>query len=191
LSTSQSDGEEVGDSSSSNEDESRQSFQSHIQTRQKKNREKMTNKHCAKRNKKLIAFEVGEFVTVLIPAVDRGHSDMPRLPAKITKIIEKENTVTRYNLVSVHGVLDVNYCGRDLEKYTGVLRIDPKAMDTQISLHTAAGLASNHTSALTFANVKCNCKTDCKSGHCACFKSLQKCTSHCHSQNAACKCKNK
>jgi hypothetical protein len=31
-------------------------------------------------------------------------------------------------------------------------------MNTQISLHTAAaaGLASNHTSALTFANVKCN-----------------------------------
>ena len=89
------------------------------------------------------------------------------------------------------GGLDVNYCSRDLEKYTGVLRIDPKAMDTQISLHTAAGLASNHTSALTFVNVKCNCKTDCKSGHCACFKNLQKCTSHCHSQNETCKCKNK
>jgi hypothetical protein len=67
-------------------------------------------------------------VTVIIPSVNRGHSDMPWLPNKITKIIEKENTVTCYILGSVHVILDVNYCGRDLEKYTGFLRIDPKTM---------------------------------------------------------------
>ena len=115
---------------------------------------------------------------MFIPEEDRGHSDMPRLAVKIIKIKERDNTPTRYTLASVYGVIDCNYCARDLEPYVGILTIEPSALDKKLCLRSAASLASDHTGTLT---ANCNCKTDCLSNRCACKKANQKCSSHCHS----------
>jgi hypothetical protein len=151
----------------------------------------MANKHNRKRNKKLHEFKVNDIVTVAIPQVDRGHSDMPRLPAKIIEIKERDNVPTRYKLATTYGVLDVMYVARDLKVYPGILQIEPAALGRSVSLTSVAALASDHTGTLT---ASCNCMTDCTSNRCACKKANQHCSSHCHSNQTAKKkscCKNK
>lgn len=41
----------------------------------------MMDKHDPKRNKKTVAFSIGDGVSVKIPKVDVGGTEMPRLPA--------------------------------------------------------------------------------------------------------------
>jgi hypothetical protein len=163
-----------------------------VQKRKATSRDKMAGQYNnKKRNKKTHAFVVDEIVTVFIPAIDRGHSDMPRMAAKVIKVIEKPNTTRRYTLATLFGVLDVNYCGRDIEVHCGLLNIDPKALGITTSLRTAAAKASNHSAPLSVTNTSCNCKSDCLKNYCECRKAGQKCTSHCHVQSNSKLCKNK
>ena len=78
---------------------------------------KKADKYSQKGKKKLHKFAVGDVVSVFIQEEDRGHSDMPRLPVKIIKIKERDNIPTLYTVASVYGVIEFNYCTRDLEPY--------------------------------------------------------------------------
>ena len=51
-----------------------------IRAKLSKSRERMSTKHNNKRNKKTHDFATGDFVAVIVPREDRGHSDLRRLP---------------------------------------------------------------------------------------------------------------
>jgi len=82
-----------------------------LHDRKKKNRDKMVKMHNNKRNKTTVDFEAGDIVSVLIPAVDRGHCDNKRLPCIIKEAKKKPNHVL-YILQCKYGILEQGYLAK-------------------------------------------------------------------------------
>jgi transposase InsO family protein len=145
---------------------------------QEKNVEVMERKHNRKRNKRTLEFEEGDFVTVLKPRVDRGGSDMPRLPGQIIKKSGEKDIF--YKIATVYGILDVQYRVYDLEIYHGIILEKDINKNITISLREAT-LKSNIRTDLPEPIINCNCNGKCTGdGRCKCFKANVKCSSHCH-----------
>jgi hypothetical protein len=68
---------------SESEDTTRKSSLDLIRKRQEISRNKMSLKHNNKINKKTASIEIGDFVTLMIPRKDRGHSDLNRIPGQV------------------------------------------------------------------------------------------------------------
>ena len=141
---------------------------------QEKQAHLMERKHNKKRNKRTVEFKIGDLVSILIPRIDRGGSDMPRLPCQIVKINGEF-----YQLLTKYGLLNDHYMVSDLEPYNGLVMFD-KTMTNKLSLREASKLAANRLKDLKAIELSCNCKSKCLSKHCSCFKNEQKCNSHCH-----------
>ena len=66
----------------------------------------MSQKHNHKKNKNIHEFEVNDIISVLIPKVDSGHTDFPRLVGKIINIKQHEKSHPSYEIICAYGVLD-------------------------------------------------------------------------------------
>jgi hypothetical protein len=152
-------------------------------------RKKMENQHNFKKNKRTHNFNINDHVSVFIPSVDRGHSDFPRLPDKITAIKGGKNTHMCYTIACAYETLNVGYYTKDLEIYNGVVKASNELK--QISLRQAAAFASSHTKDLAVVTRLCNCNKSCQTNSCVCFKAKKKCTSHCHYKSMVNCCANK
>ncbi|RNA32349.1 hypothetical protein BpHYR1_024772 [Brachionus plicatilis] len=99
---------------------------------------KIEEKHNKKRNKRTLEFDVGDKVSVLIPRIDRGGSDLPRLPGFISR-----KSGEFYAIVTELGIL--NDCLRvgDLEMYHGPLYFDYKSIKSRLPLRKAAMLVTS------------------------------------------------
>jgi hypothetical protein len=151
--------------------------------------DKMVKKHDNKRNKRTLQFELHEPVSVLIPRIDRGGTDLRRLPGIVTRITEKGEF---YEITSAYGILNDCYRASDLESYHGVLNFDHKTIINKIALSSAASRAGNRDKHIKQIVVTCNCKlTTCKDARCKCFKNNAKCGSHCHAPSSKSVCCNK
>ena len=64
----------------------------------------MIKKHDHKRNKKTREFNVKDNVSVSIPRIDRGGTDLRRLPGKIVKVSTGINRF--YTVLTVWGILN-------------------------------------------------------------------------------------
>ena len=146
-----------------------------IRAKLSKSRERMSTKHNNKRNKKTHDFATGDFVAVIVPREDRGHSDLRRLPGQI--IQKFPGKIPQYTISTAFGVLQDKYGVRFLSPYEGVVDVDNSK---KISLHQAASRASRHTVDAAIVQISCECKTGCKTKSCACKKLNKPCTSHCH-----------
>ena len=125
----------------------------------------MSTKHNNKRNKKTNKFKIGDFVAVIIPREDRGHSDLRRLPGQI---IEKfGGKIEQYTRSTAFGVLIDKYSVRFLTPCEGVETVDNTK---KISLHQAAARSSRHTEDASIVTISCECKTGCKTKTCPCRK---------------------
>ncbi len=150
------------------------STRAQVSLNQTKNAEKMTRKHDHRRNKKTTVFKVGDAVSVLIPRIDRGGTDMPRLPGKVTRVTNDLHEIT-----TAYGVLNDCYRAGDLEPYSG--DVSGFTSTTKISMTAAASRASNRDQALKEIEISCGCRTTaCSDGRCRCFKNKVHCNSHCH-----------
>ena len=75
----------------------------------------MSIKHNNKRNKKTHDFKIDDFVAVIVPREDRGHSDLRRFPGQI---IEKYGEkIVQYTISTLFGVLIDKYIVRFLTPY--------------------------------------------------------------------------
>ena len=146
----------------------------------------MEKKHNHKRNKRTREFEIDEFVSVLIPRIDRGGSDLPRLPGQVVRISGDKDKF--YEVATEYGILDSKYRSSELELYESTVNINK---NITISLTTAAGKAQIRTAPENSIEkpVSCKCIGKCD-GRCKCRQSKQKCTSHCH-KSASNSCTNK
>ena len=86
---------------------------------QEKAATKMIEKHNKKRNKRTLEFSVGDKISVRIPRIDRGGTDLPRLPGIIRR---KANNF--YEITTDNGILQDCLRACDLELYHGSLNID-------------------------------------------------------------------
>ncbi len=142
---------------------------------QDKNAARLENKHNHKRNKKTILYSLGDSVSVLIPNIDRGGSDMPRLPGIVCRL-----THDLYEISTKFGILNNCVRASDLEKYHGNVDFDYKLITNKISLRECARKFSNRSEDLGDVEISCNCKTKCDNRRCSCFAKQIKCNSHCH-----------
>ncbi len=162
-----------------------------VNARQDKCAAKMIKQHDHRKNKTTTEFKLGDYVSVLIPRIDRGGSDLPRIPGVVHKKSGEKDF--RYQVKTIYGVLDKYLRTCDLEKYNGLVETDANK-NNSITLREAARLASNRAMDLSEAVVNCNCNGSCvNDGRCRCFKGNKLCNSHCHlkSKMSCSNCKNR
>ena len=123
----------------------------------------------------LLPFKIDDFVAVIVPREDRGHSDLRRFPGQI---IEKYGEkIVQYTISTSFGVLIDKYRVRFLTSYKLVVTVDNTR---KISLHQAAARSSRHTVDVAILTVSCQCKSGCKTKTRPCKKLNKDCTTHCH-----------
>ena len=79
------------------------------------------SKHYNKRHKSA-SFNVGDTVSIKVPSIDRGNSDLLRLPCVITKVNGHKDI--NYQLGTKHGILKVCSRGGDLQDHNGTVEVD-------------------------------------------------------------------
>ncbi|RNA19520.1 Ribonuclease H [Brachionus plicatilis] len=146
----------------------------------------MEEKHNKKRNKRTLEFVVSDKASVLIPRIDRGGSDLPRLPGIIARV---SNGGEYYEIITEHGILKDCLRACDLEMYHGQLSFDYSTIINQISLREAARKTNKRDKDLKEIEISCQCNGTCTGGKCKCFISGVKCNSHCHLKSVSKCCK--
>ena len=102
----------------------------------------MSLKHNNKRNKKTASIEIGDFVTLMIPREDRGHSYLNRIPGQVFAKNGGDGKHETYSIVTAYRKLSEKYPVKCLSIYEGNVKINN---EITLSLHAAAALASRHT----------------------------------------------
>ena len=127
--------------------------------------------------------EIGDYVTLPIPQVDRSISSAPNL---ICRIVDIDYRYSMYELACEAGVLNILFARNCFEK------LESKVLDVKISLEKALSVREA-ASAVDIGGgqgmVKCNCTKECANLTCTCKKAKLLCNSRCHHNNT--KCKNK
>ena len=112
-------------------------------------------------------------VTVSIPRIDRGGTNLKRLPGLVVNVSGDLNKF--YTIVTVWGLLNDKYRATCLEPYSGLIDLVDKdgivllENTKTISLTEAAKLQNATTGSLEVVNFICNCGTKCANdGRCKC-----------------------
>jgi hypothetical protein len=95
-------------------------------------------KHNYKRSKKTVVSELANNVSIKIPSIDHGGTELRRMPCVISDV--KYN---KYQLTCQWGILEDLYGSADLEMFNGLLEFDYSQITNKIGLRSAALAASN------------------------------------------------
>ena len=134
------------------------------------------------RSKKYLGpVEIGDFVNLPIPEVDRSLSSAPNLICRIVDIDYNHNV---HELACEAGVLNVLFARNCFDKLDSTnLNVQVK-MDKKVSVREAAGLVDIGGGQ---GMRKCNCTANCLKNSCTCKKNKLLCNSRCHHNNTSCK----
>ena len=138
----------------------------------KRNVEMMKKKYCKKR--KVVKFNVGDYVSARIPRADRASTDLQRFPCLVIGIVGK--TQELYRLRCRDGVLKSCLLASELEVFAGTFKSEEWG-DNMITLREAAKLQTPWN---TFTTNICNCNGGCLTRRCSCRKKGTDCSTHCH-----------
>ena len=123
-----------------------------------------------------LKFNIGDLVTLKIPANDRFKTDRPNLPCKIIEKLYKNY----YRLGCKSGILETTYSGNNLEPMVleSLSKLNNIPNNT-ISVREASRL--QNISENEVSDIKCQCKkTFCSTNHCICKKKGRNCNTNCH-----------
>ena len=136
--------------------------------------------------KKVRTFDVGDFVSVRIPRIDRAATDLHRLPCVIVECQGKKHFL--YRLRCNIGVLESSYPGSELEVYGGALQVGVHDWKNapKVSLREASKLANPYNA---YYGASCNCKKGCIGKRCSCVKAGKPCSTRCHSGKSCTNCR--
>ena len=104
------------------------------------------NKHDHKRNKATRDFKVGDHVSVKKDKIDKGSSELSRVPCVIIR--EAHN---KFELLTEFGILDNMRRADDLEPYNGLIEFDVDELKEKgefVSLRTVAINLGNRNKAI-------------------------------------------
>ena len=143
-------------------------------------------------NKITRTFEVGDYVSVKSPQIDRHGTDLSRIAAiKIRKTSQYTRILNE--LQTEFGILNDKYAADDLEPVPTSL-VDLKSANIptkKISLREATFKTNNSTTSIN-TKLFFNCNGLCtEDNRCKCWKVKQKCTCHCHAKSTKTNCFNK
>ena len=150
-----------------------------------RNQVQVNQKHANERSKRqygkqrqITTFEVGDQVSVAVPALDRASTDDKRLFGRVISVKEDFDS---YQILTKYGILDRNYPISELNPLPSHIDIEiPTPPPTAtVTLHYCAAQESTTEK----VPVHCNCrdqKTWCSTRRCACVKAEAKCSIACH-----------
>ncbi|CAF1013044.1 unnamed protein product [Brachionus calyciflorus] len=148
----------------------------------RENQEKQAESMRTRSKKYLPEANIGDYVLLPIPDVDKGLTEAPNL---ICRIIDIEYERSLYELACEVGVFTEMFARNcfDLVKDSNILlniRTDKtvkgvRAAVTELSIGGGQGM------------IKCNCTSQCSTNRCSCKKSKLLCNSKCHGSNPGCK----
>lgn len=138
------------------------------------------------KSSKVHKFEVGEYVSLRIPRIDRSSTDLHRLPCVVVEVVGKSQAM--YRLRCKYGVLKTCFDAGDLECFQSTYNIPIDGWKDQPKV-TVREAARQQAPCNAFIKNRCNCKAGtCNTRRCHCKKSGIECSTHCHKGE---KCKNK
>lgn len=126
-------------------------------------------------------FIPGDFVSLVVPQLDRASADPSRLLCQVPKVKNQKT----HQLQCRYGVLGCWYPTNQLlhipvsEHYS--ISTDLGNQSDKISLHAVAAQQSTSD----WISIACNCKKKC-TGHCRCLKNKVKYSVYCHSNEHDC-----
>ena len=128
--------------------------------------------------RQITTYQIGDQVSVAVPALDRASTDDKRLFGKVIGVREEYDS---YQILTKYGVLDRQYRISELNPLPEHIDIGiPTPPPTKVvTLHHCAAQESTSEK----VPVQCNCrdqKTWCSTRRCACFKVGTKCSIACH-----------
>jgi hypothetical protein len=156
-------------------------LRSNLRSNADKAMDRMEKKHNHKRNKKTCTYEIGNVVSVKIPSIDHGGTELRRLACVVSEVKHE-----KYVLTCESGVLEDLYRADELELYHGLIEFDYSKITNKISLRSAAIAAAGgkRSKPIDEIEVDCDCKGKCSDRRCKCFARQFKCNSHCHGKNS-------
>ena len=87
-----------------------------------KSAERMSMAYNSSKKRRVQTFDVGDNVSVAIPALDRTCTDVRRLPGQVTAV--KGNKVQMYEVATEYGLLQIKLRAGDLQSYNGDVDIN-------------------------------------------------------------------
>lgn len=142
------------------------------------------NKRAVKQYSKqhtIRTFSKGDYISIAIPAQDRGPTDPKRIFGKVLEVDEQRPDL--YEIATPHGILDRMYPVNQLLPLPPSITVEiPTRRMKKITLAHAARQESTSTS----TPIACSCKKGCKTARCQCKKYKQKCSIACHEESIDC-----
>jgi hypothetical protein len=123
---------------------------------------------------------IGDFVALSVPPVDRGLSDPPNI---ICRVVDIDFTHDLYELVSEGGVINIMLARNTFEKLKSNHFDLHFVLDKSLSIRQAVNQISIGGGQ---GVLRCDCKGNCSRKICKCFKHELKCNSRCHASNSKC-----
>ena len=147
-----------------------------VQINQKQANERSQRQYGKQRQ--VTTFELGNQVSVAVPALDRASTDDKRLFGRVIGLHPEYNS---YQILTKYGFLDRNYPISELNPLPSQfdLGISEPPPTVTVTLHYCAAQKSTSEN----VPVHCNCrdqKTRCSTRRCACVKAEAKCSIACH-----------
>ena len=146
---------------------------------------RINQEHANKRSQRqygkqrtITTYEIGDQVSVAVPALDRASTDDRRIFGRVISVREEYDS---YQILTKYGVLDRQYPISELNPLPEHIDIGiPTPPPTMVvTLHHCAAQESTSEK----VPVQCNCrdqKTWCSTRRCACIKAGTKCSIACH-----------
>ncbi|KFY31858.1 hypothetical protein V493_00729 [Pseudogymnoascus sp. VKM F-4281 (FW-2241)] len=125
-------------------------------------------------------FDIGAIVSIKVPREDRTSTDNKRLFARILE----EPYPHRYQVLTLSGIIKRLIPTKSL----GVVE---QALWSDIIIPTSTkqvtlGLAAREASTSARVGVSCQCKGQCSTKRCRCYKETKECSVHCHNDEHDC-----
>lgn len=142
-------------------------------------RDKMCKKHDKK--SKVINFAIGDIAVVKLPRDTRTATDQRKL---FCKVIGCQYTPPRYKIQTKFGIIDRFFPTSQLAPVPRSVAdaIEIGNIRKEITLSQAANFNSSGERVI----ISCQCRGNCVSKRCRCFKNGVKCSVHCHREEYNC-----
>ena len=125
-------------------------------------------------------FNVGAIVSIKVPREDRTSTDNKRLFAQILE----EPYPHRYRILTASGIIQRLIPTKSLGVVDQALWSDIQ-IPTSIKQVTL-GLAAREASTSARVGISCQCKGQCSTKRCRCYKEAKECSVHCHNDDHDC-----
>ena len=125
-------------------------------------------------------FSIGAIVSIKVPREDRTSTDNKRLFARILE----EPYPHRYRILTAAGIIQRLIPTKSLGAVEQALWSD--IVIPTSTKEVSLGLAAREASTSARVGISCQCKGQCSTKRCRCYKEAKECSVHCHNDDHDC-----